>query len=130
MFLKIWNSNVLRNMIEEDDEDEDDEEDEDFEDVPEDWEELNEDEKEEELGDDNEELELMSSDGYAQLANSGLLGKLPPYYFHTPKQQKVFFNKLNQNYIAKMENLKTRQIGHSRKVNFQMAKNTVKGRVV
>ena len=116
-------------MIEEEEEDEDDE---DFEDAPEDWEELDEDDMEEELNDEeeNEELEMLSSDGYAQLANSGLLGKLPPYLFQTPKQQKIFFNKLNQTYYSKLETQKQREIGHSRKVNFQIAKNTIKGKII
>jgi len=115
-------------VIEEEDDDED-EDDEEFVDLPENWEDLEDDDMEEELNDEEamEEFELQNSEGFMQLANSGLLGKLPPYLFQTPKQQRIFFNQLNQKYYSKLDTQKSRKIGHARKVNFQMTKNTVKG---
>jgi len=105
---------------------EEEEEDEEEVELPEDWEEqlLDEDlidEMIEEEGDD--ELAMLNN---AIMQGNGTVAGYPPYMFQTPKQQRKFFEKLNTDYYVKLEAAQKRKLEHSRKVNFQLTKNTVK----
>ena len=61
------------------------------------------------------------------LGGNGSIAGYPPYMFQTPKQQRKFFENLNKDYYVKLDAAKKRKLEHSRKVNFQLTKNTVKG---
>lgn len=101
--------------------------------LPEDWEEeLVDETMMEEFGDeeDGDEAEALTETEYMQLLQQGLLGKLPPYLFQTPKEQRAFFAKKNKEYFSNLEKAKKRPIPHSRKVNFDAGKNIVKGNIL
>jgi len=120
-FSKFIFNPIARAPIEEEEEDEEEVE------LPEDWEEqlLDEDlidEMIEEEGDD--ELAMLNN---AIMQGNGTVAGYPPYMFQTPKQQRKFFEKLNTDYYVKLEAAQKRKLEHSRKVNFQLTKNTVKG---
>lgn len=106
---------------------------EDMEELPEDWEEeLMDENMMEEFNDeeDENETDTLTETEYMQLLQQGLLGKLPPYLFQTPKEQRAFFAKKNKEYFANLEKAKKRPIPHSRKVNFDANKNMVKGNIL
>ena len=72
-------------------------------------------------------------DDQAEEAVNGLLemsdtGRIPPYLLQTAKQQQIYFNRLNKEYYDNLKNANKKDIAHKRKVNFQLKKNTVKGK--
>jgi len=121
------NAKRAKEPIEEDDEEDFEDDDEEEVELPEDWEEdLLDEETIDELNGEEDADELALLNSAMMLGGNGSIAGYPPYMFQTPKQQRKFFENLNKSYYVKLDAAKKRKLEHSRKVNFQLTKNTVK----
>lgn len=75
--------------------------------------------------DDDDEQAEDAVNGLIEMSDNG---RIPPYLLQTVKQQQIYFNRLNKEYYDNLKKAKKKAIEHKRKVNFQLKKNTVKGK--
>ena len=80
------------------------------------------------LDEDGEEINLTESEYMELLQQTGMLQQLPPSRFSSARERRSFFNNINKKYFDDLESEKKRKIEHLRKVNFNLNKNTIKGK--